>query len=96
MASGFTFPLLLGLWWPRATRQGALVGMLGGVAAGVLWYLAGYVAYGDLNSFIGGVWPALVGPLVSLALMVVVSLMTPPPPDDVVELFFADEVKAVA
>ena len=96
MASGFTFPLLLGLWWPRATRQGALVGMLGGVAAGVLWYLAGYLVYGDLNSFIGGVWPALVGPLVSLALIGAVSLVTPGPPSDVVELFFADEVKAIA
>ncbi len=91
MASGFTFPLLLGLWWPRATRQGALAGMLGGVAAGVLWYLAGYLAYGTLDSFIGGVWPALVGPVVSLLLMVVVSWLTPAPPDDVVDLFFGPE-----
>lgn len=88
MASGFTFPLLLGLWWPRATREGALAGMLGGVSAGVLWYLAGYLVHGSLDRFVWGIWPALVGPMVSLVLMVVVSWMTPAPPDHVVELFF--------
>ena len=30
LASAFTFPLLLGMWWPRATRTGALVAMIGG------------------------------------------------------------------
>lgn len=94
MASGFTFPLLLGLWWPRATREGALAGMLGGVAAGVLWYLTGYLVHGSLESFVWGVWPALVGPMVSLALMVIVSWMTPAPPDEVVDLFFGVEADA--
>ena len=91
MASAFTFPLLLGLWWPRATRQGALAGMLGGVAAGMLWYLAGYLTHGTLDSFIAGIWPALVGPFVSLVLMVTVSWLTPGPPDEVVDLFFTAE-----
>jgi SSS family transporter len=88
MASAFTFPLLLGLWWPRATRAGALAGMLGGAATAVLWYLASYFVHGTLEDFVGGIWPALLGPAVSLLLMVLVSRATPPPPDDVVELFF--------
>lgn len=88
MASAFTFPLLLGLWWPRATREGALAGMLGGATAAVLWYLAGYLVHGTFETFVGGLWPALVGPFVSLMLTVVVSRATPVPPRDVVELFF--------
>lgn len=88
MASAFTFPLLLGLWWRRATRQGALAGMFGGAAAAIGWYLAGYLAHGNYETFILGIWPALLGPTVSLALTVAVSHATPPPPDEVSELFF--------
>jgi len=88
MASAFTFPLLLGLWWPRATHQGALAGMLGGVAAAALWYLASYAAHGSIDTFLGGIWPALLGPAVSLLLVITVSRATPPPPANVTELFF--------
>ncbi len=91
MASAFTFPLLLGLWWPRATREGALAGMLGGAATAVAWYVASYVVHGTLEDFVGGLWPALLGPAVSLSLMVAVSRATPPPPAEVVELFFGGE-----
>ncbi len=91
MASAFTFPFLLGLWWPRATREGALAGMLGGAAACVLWYLAGYLTHGTLDNWIAGIWPALVGPFVSLALVVTVSRRTPRPPKSVVEIFFSAE-----
>lgn len=91
MASAFTFPLLLGLWWRRATREGALAGMLGGAAAAVLWYVAGYLVHGSFETFVGGVWPALLGPLVSLLLMVAVSRATPEPPAEIVELFFGSE-----
>jgi cation/acetate symporter len=90
MASAFTFPFLLGLWWPRATKEGGIAGMLGGAAACVLWYLAGYLRYGTLEDWIGGIWPALLGPLVSLLLVVAVSLLTAPPPSDVAKTFFAD------
>ena len=36
--SGLFFPLVLGVWWKRANRQGAIAGMLGGLVAGA-WYL---------------------------------------------------------
>jgi Na+/proline symporter len=90
MASAFTFPFLLGLWWRRTTREGGMAGIAGGAAACVLWYVAGYVRFGSLDNWIGGIWPALLGPLVSLVLVVAVSLLTPPPPREVEETFFTD------
>jgi sodium/proline symporter len=93
MASAFTFPFLLGLWWRRATREGALVAMVGGALACVLWYVLGYVRYGSLDNWVGGIWPALLGPLVSLALLVAVSLLTPPPSPAIEETFFSEWTK---
>lgn len=90
MASAFTFPFLLGLWWPRATREGGLAGMIGGALACVVWYVLGWARYGSLENWIGGIWPALFGPMVSLVLMVVVSKVTAPPPEEVTKTFFAD------
>lgn len=95
MASAFTFPLLLGMWWPRATRQGGIAAMLGGGATCVLWYVLGYLQYGTLNNWPGGLWPALAGPLVSLALLVAVSLLSPPPPAEVERVFFPDDERAI-
>ena len=90
LASAFTFPLLLGMWWPRATRAGGLVAMVGGAAFCVLWYVLGYLEHGSFDNWIAGLWPALIGPLVSLVLLVVVSLVTAPPPREVHEVFFAE------
>ena len=36
--SGLFFPLVLGVWWKRANRAGAVAGMIGGFSAGA-WYL---------------------------------------------------------
>ena len=90
MASAFTFPFLLGLWWSRATKEGGMAGMIGGALACVSWYAIGFVQFGSFDQWIGGVWPALVGPAASLLLVIVVSELTAPPPDDVLEIFFAD------
>jgi len=40
--SGLFFPLVLGVWWKRATRQGAIAGMLLGLGAGTAYLI--YVA----------------------------------------------------
>ncbi|MFQ5788974.1 MAG: sodium/proline symporter [Acidobacteriota bacterium] len=96
MASAFTFPFLLGLWWPRTTKEGGLAGMIGGAASCVLWYVAGYVRYQSFDNWIGGIWPALLGPAVSLFLIVVVSRLTSPPPEEVMDLFFEDRAPAPA
>ncbi len=79
--SGLFFPLVLGVWWKRATRQGAAAGMLLGLAAGTAYLV--YVA----PAFMGNTpWLGidhlrfgLIGAPVCLITMVVVSLMTPEP-----------------
>jgi Na+/proline symporter len=90
MASAFTFPFLLGVWWPRATKEGGIVGMIGGALSCVFWYVLGYLKYHTLDNWIGGIWPAIFGSFVCLVLFIVVSKMTSPPPQDVQEIFFAE------
>jgi Na+/proline symporter len=90
MASAFTFPFLLGLWWPRATREGGIAGMLGGAVACVFWYIVGYMEYQSFDLWIGGIWPPLFGSFFSLLLVVVVSKCTPPAPSEVMDVFFVD------
>jgi Na+/proline symporter len=90
LASAFLFPLLLGLWWPRATKAGGLAGMIGGVLSCVVWYALGYIQYQSFNNWIGGIWPAILGSVISLILVVVVSLASKPSPQDVIDTFFDD------
>lgn len=90
MASAFTFPFLLGLWWSRTTKEGGIAGMIGGSIACVFWYVLGYLEYQTFDNWIGGVWPALFGPAVSCILVVTVSKLTSPAPRHVMEVFFED------
>ena len=91
--SGLFFPLVLGVWWKRATRQGAAAGMLLGLAAGTAYLV--YVA----PAFMGNTpWLGidhlrfgLIGAPVCLVTMVVVSLMTPEP--DAKTQAMVDEVR---
>jgi cation/acetate symporter len=78
-ASGLFFPLVLGVWWKRANREGAIAGMVFGFVAGslYLYYLRGmggtpWIGIDHLRF-------AIIGMPVSLVAMVVVSLMTPEP-----------------
>ena len=77
--SGLFFPLVLGVWWKRANRQGAIAGMLGGLIAGT-WYLY-MVRWGGMEPWIGidHLRFGIIGMPVSLVAMVVVSLMTAEP-----------------
>ncbi|NJN40259.1 MAG: cation acetate symporter [Gammaproteobacteria bacterium] len=77
--SGLFFPLVLGVWWKRANRPGAIAGMVIGLAVGT-WYL--YAVYW------GGMAPwwgidhlrfGIIGAAASLVAMVAVSLMTKEP-----------------
>ncbi|MBC8546276.1 sodium/proline symporter [Clostridiaceae bacterium NSJ-31] len=90
MAAAFTFPLLLGLWWPRTTKAGGLAGIVTGSIACLAWYIAGYVLYGSLSKWIGGIWPAIFGSVISLVVTVVVSLATKPDSKEVLDVFFDD------
>jgi len=91
MASAFTFPFLLGLWWRGTTKEGGMAGMIGGAVSCVIWYVAGYMKFQTFDNWIGGIWPAILGPMVSLVLVVAVSKITEPTPDDVIEVFFAED-----
>ena len=78
MAAGFFMPVVVGVYWRRATREGAAAAMVGGVAATFLWKAYGW----------GGVDPVLPGFLCSAVLMFGVSLLTPPPPASALKPYF--------
>ncbi len=77
--SGLFFPLVLGIWWKRANRQGAIAGMVLGFGAGLAYlvhirFLGGAEWFGIDHLRFG-----IIGMPVSLIAMIVVSLMTPEP-----------------
>ncbi|MDA9596517.1 cation acetate symporter [Candidatus Pelagibacter sp.] len=85
--SGLFFPLVLGVWWKRATREGAIAGIMAGILSGLTYLL--YV-YPKFSVAIWGVahepWLGIdhlrfgmIGAPVCLIVMVVVSLMTKEP-----------------
>jgi len=78
MASSFCIPVVGGILWKRATKEGAIAAMLGGVSAAIVWKLVGYE----------NIDPVVPGFLFSLALMIGVSLMTKPPPQSALTPYF--------
>lgn len=88
--SGLFFPLVLGIWWKRANRAGAIAGMICGFAAGTLYLI--YVQNGGTPILgLDGLRFGIIGMPVSLIAMVVVSLMTPEP--DAETQAMVDEVR---
>ena len=77
--SGLFFPLVLGIWWKRANRAGAIAGMVVGLTAGT-WYLY-MVRWGGMEPWWGmdHLRFGMVGGTASLVAMVAVSLMTKAP-----------------
>jgi len=68
-SSGLLFPLFLGRFWKRASRQGALAGMLAGVGVALLF---------SFVPVLKAACPAIgAGLLASLAAMVLASLIWP-------------------
>jgi cation/acetate symporter len=76
--SGLFFPLVLGIWWKRANREGAIAGMIAGFLAGSIYLYHVYGGGAQLWS-IDHLRFGMIGMPVSLVVMVVVSLMTPEP-----------------
>ena len=81
--SGPFFPLVLGVWWKRANRAGAIAGMIGGMScrrciwgSSVKW----------LHGLALTVCTGMICMLVSLVLMIVVSLMTEEPDAETQEM----------
>jgi len=77
--SGLFFPLVLGVWWKRANREGAIAGMAVGLGVGS-WYLY-MVKWGGMTPWWGmdDLRFGIVGASASLIAMIVVTLMTKEP-----------------
>ena len=76
--SGLFFPLVLGVWWKRANKEGACAGMALGLLSGLaylIWVRNGGSGFLGITQLTFGIF----GSAVSLVAMVVVSLMTPAP-----------------
>ena len=88
-ASSFFPALVLGIFWKRATREGAVAGMLSGIGltAGYIYWFK-YVAPGSEGWWFGispeGI--GALGMLLNFAVAIPVSLVTKPPPDEVQRL----------
>jgi len=78
MAASFVVPVVGGVLWRRATREGAAAAMVGGVTTTFLWK-----AFGPAS-----IDPVLPGFLISAFLWWGVSLLTPPPPAEAVAPYF--------
>ncbi|MBE5918358.1 MAG: sodium/proline symporter [Pseudobutyrivibrio ruminis] len=74
--------MLLALFWKRANRYGAIVGMLGG---GIMIFVWKFLVKPLGGVF--GIYELLPGFIVGLLLCVVVSLLTPAPEKEIVEEF---------
>jgi len=76
--SGLFFPLVLGVWWKRANREGAIAGMALGLISGfayLVWVRNGGSGFLGITQLTFGIF----GAAVSLVAMVVVSLITAEP-----------------
>ena len=76
--SGLFFPLVLGVWWKRANREGAIAGMALGLASGMgylIWVRNGGSGFLGITQLTFSIF----GSAVSLVSMVVVSLITSEP-----------------
>jgi SSS family solute:Na+ symporter/sodium/pantothenate symporter len=99
MACTFLAPTVLGLYWRRATRAGALAGMISGfLSVAILWLLgylgvgkegrAGAVAQDFAPVYVFGLDPLIYGLASSFVLGIVVSLLTQPLPQSHIDRYF--------
>ncbi len=89
-ASAFFPALVLGIFWKRANRPGAVAGMLVGLAVTIFYVLRTHPFFGgsmahawfDINPISAGVFGVPLG----FATIVLVSLLTRPPPQEIQDL----------
>jgi cation/acetate symporter len=90
LAGNTLFPVfLLGIWWDRANKQGAIAGMITGlvVTFGALLLPGG----STLGTLLPATSSAFIGAPLVVLVMIGVSLATPAPPEKI-RRFLADEV----
>ncbi|NNF33977.1 MAG: sodium/proline symporter [Saprospiraceae bacterium] len=78
MAAGFFVPVVGGILWKRATKEGAIAAMIGGVVTTGIWK-----AFGDPE-----IYPVLPGFIVSLLCYIIFSLSAKVPPQENWEPYF--------
>ena len=89
-ASAFFPALVLGIFWKRANRPGAVAGMLVGLSVTLLYVVRTHAFFGgsmanawfDINPISAGVFGVPLG----FVTIVVVSLLTKPPPQEIQDL----------
>ena len=81
MASSFFMPVIGGLYWKRATKEGAIAAMIGGLFMTAFWKLFGS----------SSIDPVLPGFLCSGLLLIAVSLVSSPPPERAITPYFANQ-----
>ncbi len=95
LAAASFFPaIVFGIFWKRATKEGAIAGMVIGLAftAIIIGMIRSPQIFGTAEPIIsdffgvGAQGIGTIGMLINAAVTVVVSLMTPPPPDHVQEM----------
>jgi cation/acetate symporter len=83
LAAASFFPaLVLGIWWKRANREGAVTGMLVGFLL-TLFYMIGSRFYGLSWFGTGTVASGVFGIPIGFLTIWIVSLLTPPPPQEI-------------
>ena len=92
LAAASFFPaILLGIFWKRMNREGAIAGMVTGLTFTVV-YIAGFKVFGWTNTaehWLFGISPegiGTVGMLINFVVSVTVCLLTAPPPQNVQEM----------
>jgi cation/acetate symporter len=86
LAGASFFPaLVMGIWWRRTNKAGAVAGMLAGFLI-TLYYMIGSRFYGVSWFGTQTIASAIFGLPVGFVVMGIVSLLTAPPPQDVQDL----------
>jgi SSS family solute:Na+ symporter len=87
--AGITPALIAVFFWKRATAQGGVLSILGGLVTTVVWEVINKVQ-GQLPLGVPAIYPALI---CSLALLIGVSLLTPKPSPEKWRIFFKNRRK---
>lgn len=90
--SGLFFPLVLGVWWKRANRAGAIAGMVVGFAAGSAYLYWVFAVGGEPILGLDHLRFGIVGMACSFVAMVTVSLLTPAPDEETQKMVDATRV----
>ena len=105
MACTFLAPTVLGLYWRRATRAGALAGLVSGFLTVALLYTLGWMGVGKEGRsgpagekfapvYLFNLDPVIFGLAISFVLGIVVSLLSRPLPQEHVDSYFVERAEA--